>query len=64
VSSRVGASQGIDIPGRIGHRVQDDKATLAADRDFDQSAAAALRVVVPGVAEAADAHDPSCTSSW
>lgn len=57
MSSRVGASQGIDIPGRIGYRIQDDKAPLATDRDFDQGAAAALRVVVPDVAEPADAHD-------
>lgn len=55
--SRVGASQRIDIPGRISHRVQDDKAQLAADRDFDQGAAAALRVVIPDVAQAAHADD-------
>jgi hypothetical protein len=57
VSSWVGASHGIDIPGRIGHRVQDDKAPLAADPDFDQGSAAAVGVVIPYVAKATDTHD-------
>jgi hypothetical protein len=53
VSSRVGASQGINS----GHRVQDDKTQPAADRHFDHGAATALRVVIPDVPQPAHTHD-------
>lgn len=57
MSPGAGASQRIDIPGRVIDWVQHDHAAPATDQDLDQGATTSLGVVMPDMRQAGHADD-------